>query len=130
MNNSNKPTLSHAGLVDPNKSSRLRAMREQGRAQIVSTTNARQTPAECKGGVSRELQQARALLDQRLAEILALLPAGKQSNLFKIRYGITPEQIKTLPIKQSFSLLQIPASTLNMKLIADLTYNGSPAGKP
>lgn len=79
--------------------------------------------------LSPELALARQLIDQRLAELLASLPAGKQRSLFNIRFGMEPDKIKELPIKQIFALLEInhqPFNNLsaNMKRIGDLNYNG------
>jgi hypothetical protein len=79
--------------------------------------------------LSPELLLARLAIDQRLTEIMAMLPPGKQRRFFKIRYGVEFEQISTLPLKRVFKLLEItlpanqqPATV--MKKITELNYNG------
>ena len=113
------------------KSSRLQAMR-------ASVTDTKPQPAPVKPiqirvdndkKLSPELLLARQLIDQRLAELLANLPVGKQQGLFKIRFGMTPEQIKQLTLKQIFSKLainpaQIKQLSTNPQSIWELNYNG------
>jgi hypothetical protein len=117
-------------LVNPGQSSRLQAMRQR------AATSNQPAPAPAKPtlqakdeSLSPELALARQLIDQRLSEIMAALPVGKQQSLFKIRFGMEPEQIKALPIKQVFALLEINHPqfnnlSANMKQVADLNYNG------
>lgn len=76
-----------------------------------------------------QLVLARQLIDQRLVEILAGFPAGRQRSLFKIRYGIDPENLKQQPIRHIAKLLKIrhPLFTNprgDMKKVLDLNYNG------
>ena len=114
-------------LVTPGKSSRLLAMRNK-------TVTAEAEVHECGAVVtaltlSPELLSARLAIEQRLSEIMAGLPPGKQRRLFKIRDGVELEQIRLLPIRQVFKVLdsawpaqQNPATV--MKLIGNLNYNG------
>ncbi|AMK78172.1 MULTISPECIES: hypothetical protein [Methylomonas] len=117
-------------LVNPGKSSRLQEMRQRAAtANQPAPAPAQPSFQEKDGDVSPELALARQLIDQHLTEILAALPAGKQRRLFKIRFGIEPEQIKELAIKQIIALLEINHPqfnnlSANMKRIADLNYNG------
>lgn len=113
------------------KSSRLQAMRASvtGAKPETAPVKPVQIPVNNDKKFSPELLLARQLIDQRLAELLANLPVGKQQGLFKIRFGMTPEQIKQLPLKQIFSKLAInplqikPLST-NHQSIWELNYNG------
>jgi len=49
----------------------------------------------------------RQLIEQQVSKILATLPAGKQKNLFKIRYGLTPEALERLPIDHAIKILEL-----------------------
>lgn len=117
-------------LVNPGKSSRLQDMRQRAATPHQPPPAPVQPSFLAKDeNLSPELALARQLIDQRLNEILAALPVGKQRRLFKIRFGMEPEQIKALAIKQIFALLEINHPRLNnlsasMKQIADLNYNG------
>lgn len=117
-------------LVSPGKSSRLREMRERAAAANRPAPVPPSNKVLVSGNsFSPELALARQLIDQRLTEIMASLPAGKQQRLFKIRFGIEPNRLKDLPIKQIFKLLKIDhpqfnSQSTNMKRVGDLNYNG------
>ncbi|WP_150049880.1 MULTISPECIES: hypothetical protein [Methylomonas] len=67
-------------------------------------------PAACapKPGVKADPnQRLRQLADQRLAQILAELPAGRQHSLFKIRYGFSVEEFERLPPEQMAKILKL-----------------------
>lgn len=118
------------------QSSRLRQMREKALGATApspapQTSKPETSPNDAK--LSPELLLARRLIDQRLAELLATLPAGKQNSLFRIRFGLELSQIKALPIRQVFGKLkiadpQLPPQSPAMKRIGDLNYNGQPCG--
>jgi len=120
-------------LVSPGKSSRLRELRERAMAMKQPAAVAEQPQSigvEADKTMSPELLLARRVIDQRLAEIEAALPVGKQRRMFKIRYGVELEQIRDLPIKRIVGLLEIVHPQLNnplgsMKRIAELNYNGA-----
>lgn len=122
-------------LIEPGKSSRLRAMRAQANEQKPVQQSPASIAIQSKSAtehLSPELLLARQLIDQRLSEILAQLPAGKQQRLFKIRYGVALDAIHQLAIKKVFSLLSIQNANsagrlTKLKAIEDLTYNGHPA---
>lgn len=133
--NGNKPNGS--GLaVGLAQSSRLREMREKALGAVApspapKTTAPETSPSDAK--LSPELLLARRLIDQRLAELLATLPPGKQNSLFRIRFGLELSEIKTLPIRRVFGKLkiadpQLPPQSPAMKRIGDLNYNGQPCG--
>lgn len=133
MNKSPKTPVTANGtmLVGPGKSSRLQEMRNRALAANAPTAPAQPQKQTKEGGkgLSPELALARQLIDQRLAEVMASLPAGKQKNLFKIRYGVELDQIKQLPIKRVAAMLKISHPQLNnprgdMKQTVELTYNG------
>ena len=113
------------------KSSRLQAMRAAaiGTKPEAAPVKAVQIAVSNDKKLSPELLLARQLIDQRLAELVANLPVGKQQGLFKIRFGMTPEQIKQLTLKQIFSKLainpaQIKQLSTNPQAIWELNYNG------
>lgn len=54
-----------------------------------------------------ETARLRATVDQRIAEILAQLPAGKRRSLFKIRYGLGLDELEQLPLERVAALLKI-----------------------
>ena len=129
MQKNHKPTCnpSDLSLLTPSKSSRLQAMRDK--TATAETVDHEHSATAATLPISPELVQARRAIDQRLMEIMARLPPGKQRRLFKIRYGVEPDQIKTLPLKNVLKLLEIalpgnqnPATLL--KLFGDLNYNG------
>ena len=133
--NGGKPS-GNGVMVGFAQSSRLREMREKAQGAAVPSPAPRTTPPEASPNdakLSPELRLARRLIDQRLAELLATLPAGKQNSLFRIRFGMELSQIKTLPIRQVFGKLkiadpQLPPQSPAMKRIGDLNYNGQPCG--
>jgi len=126
-------------LVNQDKSSRLREMREKAMTVEQFPRLTTQAQGYAPGGesvnLSPELLLARQLIDSRLAEILASLPAGMQRSLFKIRYGVELDRLRNLPIKRILSVLKISHPSLNnpsagMKRIGDLNYNGGQAVDP
>ncbi len=114
------------------KSSRLQALREQAQAGTDNSGDplpATQQQARDQSGLDADLLQVRQLIEQRLAEIMAVLPQGRQRRLFKIRFGVELDEIKQLPIKRVVKLLNLEPALLNilpakMKRIAELNYNG------
>lgn len=132
-NRINIETTSSA-LVNPGKSSRLQAMRDKAMSAQSATVIAGQQPDKAvlhgkAAALSPEMLLARQIIDRQLDEILAMLPAGRQKRLFKIRFGVELEQIRDLPIKHIVGILKIKHPQLNnlsadMKRIADLNYNG------
>lgn len=134
MENSGNQIVSVSGdlLVQPGKSSRLLEMRNKA-MQAVNPAPFQTAGIANDGNLnlsfSPELMLARQLIDQKLAEILASLPVGKQKRMFKIRFGIDLDLIRELPIKRVLSLMKIQSPALNnqlanMKRLGDLNYNG------
>jgi len=54
-------------------------------------------------------ERLRQLAQQRVAQILAELPAGRQQSLFKIRYGMSVEELQRLPPEQMAKILKLVA---------------------
>ena len=131
MENQNKTSnVSASLLIDHSKSRRLQAMRTNTLSAQTPAVKSGNSEADSRNSsLSPDLIMVRQMIDQKLAEILASLPAGKQKRMFKIRYGIDIDLIKQLPIKNVLSLMKIQPATLNnhlstMKRIGDLNYNG------
>lgn len=124
-------------LLASGKSSRLLEMRKKSRQAsadnlIAENGIARPASKSARNDANPQLLLAQQLIDQRLAEILAGFPAGRQRSLFKIRYGIDPENLKQQPIQYIVKLLNIshPLFTSprgDMKKVLELTYNGQQA---
>lgn len=108
MNSSSKPGNSGPQQLNLVNSSRLTALRQK-----ASTAASEQSSAKLPktaANTSREdaeTARLRAQIQQQLTSILSQLPAGRQQSLFKIRYGVTPEQLLELPVKQAAALLKI-----------------------
>ncbi|MBS4051667.1 MAG: hypothetical protein KGZ69_10740 [Methylomonas sp.] len=125
-----KPEHTSTTLLASGKSSRLQAMRQKSmHSSPADPTATRTIDKSADKNADPQLLLARQLIDQRLAEILAGFPAGRQCSLFKIRYGIDPENLKQQPIRHIAKLLKIrhPLFTNprgDMKNIMELPYNG------
>jgi hypothetical protein len=107
------------GLVSTGSSSRLAAMRAQ--AQAASRPPAPSPIASPRSGDDGLLLLQQAI-DQRLASVLAGLPVGKQQRLFQIRYGVSVEAIRQLPIQSILSTLAMacPQALLNSRQLPAL----------
>ncbi|WP_347986951.1 hypothetical protein [Methylomonas sp. AM2-LC] len=119
-------------LVSQGKSSRLQAMHEQAMktraSQTVELTPAYQQHQKALHA-NPDLLLAQQVIDTRLAEIVAMLPAGKQNRLFKLRFGVELAEIRNLPVQRIVNLLAINHPQLHKLLssknsIAELNYNG------
>lgn len=125
-----KPEQTSMTLLASGKSSRLLAMRQKSIHSTPTDPTVTQSITKTAGeDTDPQLLLARQLIDQRLVEILAGFPAGRQRSLFKIRYGTDPDILKQQPIRQIIKLLKISHPLLtnprdDMKNILELTYNG------
>lgn len=97
----NQPQPNQLGLMN---SSRLRAIRDK--TQTIDTPSPK--PKNSNAITSEEL--FREQINQCLADILATLPANKQRSLFKIRFGISLEELANLPMQDAANLLKIKLS--------------------
>lgn len=86
-------------------SRRLQALRKQATA----CEPAFPVPKTAKPDKTEDAETARLKrqMEQRLQEILAKYPQGKQRSLFKIRYGVSLEEFECLPIQQAAAILKI-----------------------
>lgn len=110
MADSKLPETKSTGPTQLNlvNSRRLQELRKQSVA--AGNAEAPATPPVSAGPSVKEdaeTAQLRREVDQRLQEILARLPAGKQRSLFKIRYGVALDELERLPIQRVAVILQI-----------------------
>lgn len=54
-----------------------------------------------------EIDHLRSQIQQRTAEILAQLPEGKRRSLFKIRFGVSLQELEKMPVQQAAAILKI-----------------------
>ncbi len=106
----------NTAIVHLGNSKRLQAMRQKALGQHIKPQEKLKTDAQ------DDLQTARKLIHQRLAEITRHYPAAKQNSYFKIRYGITLDTLKKLSLAEIFKKLEINASL--PEKISKLDYNG------
>lgn len=107
------PSTQSLNLVN---SQRLKALNESNRNNTCD-------PITHQSESHQIEDQKRQYIAQQVAKILATLPAGKQKNLFKIRYGLTPEALQRLPIEQAIKILEL-------SLIGDVTKARYPQTRP
>lgn len=90
-------------------SSRLQALRAKSEAAQSQAPETKSAVGQCNASDREDAETARlrGLIDQCLQRILASMPSGKQQRLFKIRFGVTPEQIKSLPPQEAARRLKI-----------------------
>lgn len=114
-------------LVPLAKSNKLMALRDKN--QPVSQASNPRLPAkenfpDLKPAAAKELQAARAAIDDKIKEIMAGFPEAKKNSLFRFRFG-SVEAIKTMPIMTAFKILGVNGGVVNMGLIADRDYYGN-----
>jgi hypothetical protein len=78
-----------------------------------------------KPEVAIELNKARALIDDRIAQIMHSFPEGKKNRLFAFRFG-SVDAVKAMGIKAAFKALGIADHPVKMKLVAETDYHGNP----
>ncbi|WGS84423.1 hypothetical protein [Methylomonas sp. UP202] len=88
-------------------SKRLQALRSGSPAAESGPSNRNGSTPPLAGP---DAASARLQLEVRrcLAEILRQLPPGKQRSLFKIRYGVYPEQLESLAPNEAARILGLP----------------------
>jgi len=106
MTEKSRVNIQETGLVvGLGKSKRLAAMRQS----IESKVNVEPLKTKVKLSAHKNetaIQQARALITQKIAEIKATYPQGRQNKLFALRYG-SEDKLNQLSLKQLFSLLKM-----------------------
>lgn len=90
-------------------SSRLQSLRKQATAYgddagNPSVLSQRVQPGKPDDAATKRLRQQ---VENRLQEIIATLPAGKQRSLFKIRYGVALDELEQLPVQKVAAILKI-----------------------
>ena len=76
-----------------------------------------------KPEITKELLQARRLIDEKIEQILSEFPTAKQNKLFNLRFGFMIE-LKSMPVSMAFTKLAITSNKINLRLLAELNYYG------
>ncbi len=120
MTDKSRVSIQEAGfLVELGKSKRLAAMRLSKELKVDS----KPIKAKVKPNLNQNemaVRQARELILQKIAEIKAAYPKGRQNKLFALRYG-TEDKLNQLSLKQLFTLLKITENLANN--IADVIFS-------
>lgn len=117
-------------LLSEGKSTRLMALRQKamGSSAPVPEKIPKTELAELKGldrATKDEFLQVRRAVDERLADILKKYPANKQARFFKIRFGMSVEQLKALSMKEICSVIELEqVSFSGVSVVATLDYFG------
>ncbi|HEY8158221.1 MAG TPA: hypothetical protein VIF10_05895 [Methylobacter sp.] len=77
-----------------------------------------------KPEAATELNKARTLIDDRIAQIMHSFPEGKKNKLFGFRFG-SVDAVKAMGIKAAFKTLGIDDHLVKMKLVAETDYHGN-----
>lgn len=115
-------------LVAHGQSKKLADMRK--RLQPELKTTAVQLPEKqpfpgLKPEAATELNKARTLIDDRIAQIMHSFPEDKKNRLFGFRFG-SVDAVKAMGIKAAFKTLGLDDHSVKMKLIAGTDYHGNP----
>lgn len=123
--NKNKPSAVSVKLLSERRSTRLKNIskkRSEAKKHFsFQHTNNLSTNSILNKTVKDELLCARNNIDHKLGDILNKFPVNKQSKFFSIRFGMSIEQLKELPIKNSYSVLRI---NNKISTIANFNYFG------
>lgn len=118
MTDKSRVSIQEAGLlVGLGKSKRLAAMRLSKELKVDIK------PIKSKVNLNQNemaVRQARELITQKIAEIKAAYPQGRQNKLFALRYG-TEDKLNQLSLRQLFTLLKITENLA--KNIADVIFS-------
>ena len=106
MTEKSRVNIQETGLVvGLGKSKRLAAMRQSIESKVnVEPLKTKVKPSAHKNETA--IQQARVLITQKIAEIKATYPQGRQNKLFALRYG-SEDNLNQLSLKQLFTLLKM-----------------------
>lgn len=133
MTQNNKAGATSVSLLSEGKSLRLMDLRRKAmgvaKSDEVQKVDALARINNLGKDLNKELLYARQIIDQNLSDILKNYPASKQKRFFKLRFGLSVEQLKNLSIYEICSVLGIKQKKLsNMPWLAELDYFGG--GKP
>ncbi len=105
-------------LLQQGKSKRLAAIRQKAGAVAGMGQNHRQA----KQRPEPELAKAQKKIDQAIEQWLLRYPPAKKQRFFQIRFGLSIEQLKQLPLQEIYRKLELPEQA--PEKIAKLDYNG------
>ncbi|MCF7964230.1 MAG: hypothetical protein K9L79_01685 [Methylobacter tundripaludum] len=117
-------------LVAPGQSKKLAEIRKRFQPDLpVETVQRNSVPdlpvlTGLKPEVAAELNKARALIDDRINEIMRSFPEGKKNRLFGFRFG-SVDAIKAMNIKTAFKTLGITEHSVKIQLLAELDFHGN-----
>ena len=115
-------------LLNEGKSSRLRALRKKAMADSVLVSESSVESVEIKALdriTKEEFLRCRGFVEKKLTDILKTYPAHKQARFFKIRFGISVDQLKVLPMKDICSVIGLAQLSFNsISTVAKLNYFG------
>ncbi|MGR8999089.1 MAG: hypothetical protein ACU88J_08585 [Gammaproteobacteria bacterium] len=114
-------------LVPLAKSKKLAALRKRSQSLQTIEKNPVHSDEILTPGLNKEvkelLNEARAHINAKINEIMALYPPGKKVKMFTLRYG-SPESIKQMTMKAIFTHLAI-VKPKKFALIESLDYFGN-----
>lgn len=84
-------------------------------ALVNKKTEQTSKPLKPVSEAEQTLNQAKALIDARIQEIMRQYPEGKKQSLFKLRYGCSVESIYAMDLNAAFKLLDLDAKHLNLR---------------
>ncbi len=112
-------------LVEPGKSRRLDAIRRQSQQAILADTTDQDKIKSVEPQLQPVFNQARELIDQKLALNISNYPAKMKNKLFFLRYKIQLEECEVKSFKSVFEILEINTQRLkHFKSIENYNYHG------
>ncbi len=122
-----KATLTSGRLINEGKSRRLATMMQRDRpspeAHVEQHTSI--SKPQLNQQQKQQWQQMKTIIDKAITQILDGLPVNKRDSLFKIRFGMTIDELYRQPIKSIVKTLHIPYSQHpDFKQVANLDYFG------
>ncbi len=107
------PTPSNSANANPTQlnlvnSSRLQSLvKKNAIAEPLASPPKDTSPFQSNRAEDVKTARLRKQINERLAQILTQLPQGKQHKLFKIRFGVSLEEIRNLPIERAAQILKL-----------------------
>ncbi len=117
-------------LITPGNSKRLMEIRKKAMGVSAEQKTSAQSTGLKQTATNQTLQQAQAIIDQTINRVHGHLPPNKKNRLFAIRFGMSEESLKKLPIEAIFDRLKLNKALIkNWKQLAKLDYHGSTVAK-
>jgi hypothetical protein len=105
-------------ILQQGKSKRLAAIRQR-----LGGNNEQHNPQQLqKKQPASELVKAQKKIDQAIDQWLLRYPPAKKQRFFKIRFGLSIDQLKKLPLQEIYRKLELAEQA--PEKIAKLDYNG------